>query len=114
MNLTPDWSLTDKSTWITILTWIASGLAIGFHANLSPYIAPAATVAAGIVTAAVALAKHHLSAITAASSGTTKTVTTVTTVQAPAQAVTTATAPVIPAPAPAAAQAAAQAPTPAP
>jgi len=60
--LSADWSLTDKTTWITLLTALAAVASDVFHADLAPYVAPAATLAAGIVTAGVAVAKHHYSA----------------------------------------------------
>jgi dihydroxyacetone kinase len=60
--MTQDFSLTDRTTWITVLTVVVAALANVFHTNLAAYVAPAATVAAGLVTAGVALAKHHYAA----------------------------------------------------
>lgn len=66
--MTTDFSLTDKATWITLLTWIAAIVAQVFHTDLSALVPAAAWLAAGIVTAVVAHAKHNYqAAVTAAS-----------------------------------------------
>lgn len=57
--MTTDFSLTDRTTWIAILTVIAAALSDVFHNSFAPYVPAAATLAAAIVVGLVALAKHH-------------------------------------------------------
>lgn len=70
MNPSTDWSLTDSSTWLTILTIAAAVLSDIFHRSFAGYVPAAATVAAGLVVAGVALAKHHYAAALAAANST--------------------------------------------
>ena len=60
--MTPTWSLADRTTWIAILTVIAAALSDVFHRSFAGYVPAAATIAAGLVIAGVALAKHHYAA----------------------------------------------------
>jgi hypothetical protein len=72
--MSTDFALSDRSTWITILSVVAAALTSVFHQSLAAYVPAAATIAAGLVVAGVALAKHHyaaaLEAVDAAAAGT--------------------------------------------
>lgn len=60
--MTPDISLTDRTTWIGLLTLVAAVLSDVFHRSFAAYVPAAATVAAGLVVAIILLSKHHLAA----------------------------------------------------
>ncbi len=61
--LSADWSLTDRSTWLMLLTASAAVLSDIFHRSFASYVPAAATLAAGVTVAGIALAKHHYAAV---------------------------------------------------
>lgn len=62
MTTKPDFSLTDPATWLTIASIVAAVVLNVFHRDVSSYVPAFAVLAAGAVTAGVALGKHHYSA----------------------------------------------------
>lgn len=62
MTPTTNLSLSDRATWVMILSWLAPILTGAFGTDLSAYVPAAATIAAGLVTAGILIGKHHYAA----------------------------------------------------